>query len=205
MEINAIKDRVKVKLDELLPLGEEVAHPIDSNIQPMLDESYLQLLREAPIHLLPAEDVDETVIYDTDNSIAYVPVPTDFGYRIVKFKFSDWTNEVRKFITTDSPEYDLIRNTNLGNRKVHPVIVLTHEKPTGATSVGRYLKCFDVDTDSSKEYLYYVKKDNITNLAEELIDPLTYLCAGKILETFENPNAKAGFERYMYFIQTNMI
>lgn len=203
-----IKNRVKVKLDELTPDGETLAHPVDSYITALLSESYNQILRECPVYLLPIKSIDENLVeygidFDPIEYNAYVPRPSDF-IRVARFKFTDWENEATRSVTTQNPEYKAIQNEFLQGRKYRPAIVEVHAQLDVDTEVKRYLKCLNVRDNDNVEYLYYIANDGVTNLYDDLMDPLTWLCASKVFQSFEMfDQAKFSDQRYREFLLTN--
>lgn len=204
MKRDAIINIIKVKLDELTPFGEDMAHPVDRYINPLLDESFNQILREAPLYLLPLSDIDENEVkfgadMDPIETVAYVPRPDDF-IRFGKFKFTEWTNEVTKIFSTESPEFKKQQNSFLKGGLHDPVVIETHAKLDTDNSVKRYFKCLDVTGNDSVEYLFYAGNGDIELLSDDLVDPLTWLASGKVLQTLESPGSKFAFERYAEFI-----
>lgn len=106
-------------MDEILPPGENMSHPFDNYINSVLDESYRQVLRECPVSLLPLTEITGTVIYDSTNKLAYVPVPDDC-IRLGLFKFSDWVNPGIKSISVDHPDYKFSRNSSVAGESLIP-------------------------------------------------------------------------------------
>lgn len=203
-----IKNRIKTKLDELTPSGETLAHPVDSYIDALLGESYNQLLRECPLYLLPMKSIDENLVeygvdFDPIEYNAYVPRPSDF-IRVGRFKFSDWENEVTRSISTESPDYKIHQNTFLQGRTYRPAVIEVHALLDIDTALRRYLKCLNVRDNDNVEYLFYVANDDVTDLTDDLIDPLTWICASKVFQSFEMfDQAKFAEQRYQQFILTN--
>jgi hypothetical protein len=209
MTEDEIKNRVKVKLDELTPDGETLAHPVDNYIDALLDESYNQLLLEVPAYLLPMSSIDENLVeygvdFETSENNAYVPRPDDF-IRVGRFKFSDWENEATRSITPDNPEYKVHQNTFLQGRSYRPIIIEIHAYLDTDTELKRYLKCLNIAGNDNVEYLYYIANDDITKLTDDLIDPLTWLNASKVFQAFEMfDQAKFSEQRYREFILINL-
>lgn len=206
MTRTAIIREIMIRMDEILPPGESMSHPFDSYINSVLDESYRQILLECPVALLPLSEVTGTVIYEpTTTELAYVPVPDDF-IRVGLFKFSDWENPATKHITVDSQQYKNIQTGVIAGGVVYPVVLLTHAKKGSDTVPGRYLVCYKVSTNSSKEYLFYVKynKDTgIESLSDIVIGGLAWCCVAKLMQIFELPPMKFAEERYKQFIISN--
>jgi len=194
-----------IRMDEILPPGESISHPFENYINSVLDESYRQILNECPIGLLPLKEVAGTVIYDLTAKLAYVPTPSDF-IRIGLFKFTDWTNPAIKHITVESPEYKVIQTGVLAGGVVNPVVLLTHAIKGSDTTPQRYLVCYKVATNSSKEFLYYVyydKDTGITALSDLVVTGLTWCAAAKLMQIFEMPGLKVAEERYQQFLLLN--
>jgi hypothetical protein len=147
-----------------------------------------------------------TIIYESTRELAYVPVPTDF-IRLGLFKFTDWTNPATKYISTDNPQYREVETGILAGGVIKPLVLLKHARKGHNTGPERYLICYKVSTDQSKEYLYYVyynKDSGITELSDLAITGLSWCAAAKLMQIFELPGTKIAEERYQQFIISNL-
>lgn len=203
-----IIEKVKVRLDELTSSDETITHPVDNYLDPLLTESHNQLLREAPLYLLPMTSINEDLVefgvdmYPVEYN-AYVPRPSDF-IRVGRFKFTNWDNEATVSITPEHPDYKVHQNTFLQGRSYRPVIIEVHAMLDVDTTLKRYLKCLNVTSNENVEYLFYVGNGDITELTDDLIDPLSWLCASKYMQVAEMGDmAKFAMQRYQEWILSN--
>lgn len=197
MDRSALIRKIQIRMDELTPIGENITHPFENSINSILDESHRQLLSECPVHLLTVKDISEDVTYDLTGSIAYVKRPNKF-LRLVRFKFSDWINPATKFITQDHPEYKIIENGVIRGGKVNPVVVLIHK------DLVRCFACYQVSTDNSKQYLYYIEEGEIEDLDDKVTDALAWLTCAKLMQVFDIAGFEKAADRYKEFMISNM-
>lgn len=127
-----LKDLVAARIDELIPVGDNVGgQTAIEETYPRMDEELdlatLHILRIAPVHLLLQvaeydkkhfhDEVDDDVIGTTypdidtpisiaSNLIATVTLPDNF-FRFVRVKLSGWERPVSELISIDSPKYRL--------------------------------------------------------------------------------------------------
>lgn len=206
MERSALIQKIKIRMDELTPLGENITHPFDESFNSILDEAHRQILNEAPVHLLPMTEIDsDDVVYDTTNDVAYVKVPDNF-IRVASLKFSDWTNPATQFISQENPQYKVIEHGLIVRNVVKPMVVLLYSKQDDDTVPARYLKCYSVEKEDDVdpvEYLYCITEGDVNLLPDKTTDALAWLACAKLMQTFEMQNYKIALDRYNEFIITN--
>lgn len=177
MNRNGIINGVKVKMDEMTPDG--VSVPFEESIGPVLDDCAKELLRVAPLHILPHTNLVLTsMTYDTANFKAYIPIPTDF-IRIGRVLFPRWEKAVTVAVKIDSPEYVLQNNKYTRGGYSRPVVALVNK----GTNL---IECSKVDgsviLEKTPSEATYIKTTLPELLPDVLIDTLEWLAVSNLLQ-----------------------
>lgn len=125
---NAIINQTLAKLDEITVFDEAQQVPTVALVAKLLDEATIDMLRNAPLHLLEPTKVNTesaTLNHykDADNGWGYVGLPTDF-LRLYSFKMEVWHRPVTKAISIESPKYALQKNKITRGGLAKPVVAI---------------------------------------------------------------------------------
>ena len=200
MERQGLITKVKIKLDEYTPEG--VSLPFDTFIGPMLDESALEILDKAPLHLLTATILVVTGITYNDSK-AYIIVPSDY-VRLHEMKFPKWKRPVRVAISSNHPDFPIQENEFIRGGYARPSVIFRNSGLTSADP-GRYLECSKVMqyedgalVITTPTIATYIKTDKPENLPLRLAEALTWLCTSKILLIGgQADKAKLAYDQYI--------
>jgi len=178
VERTGLINKVKIKMDEYTPDG--VALPFEETIGPILDECAREILEKTPLPLLTPSIIPfEGVIYKSDK--AYIPVPSDY-VRLYEIKFPLWKKSIRRAISTQDDEYKIQENEYIKAGYSRPVVAIVTTSLTAGDPPGKYFECAKVLSEGAPTPIaLYVKTDKPENLNDILSDPLTWLCASKVL------------------------
>jgi hypothetical protein len=180
---------VKIKLDELVPEGEGVVYdlekepnisdPLNLYISGLLDESAKNVLQTAPKHLCPVTKSTETAIENSDGETGYVKCDTDY-LRLFSFKMDEWERPVDDPITPENPLYKIQFNSYVRGGTAKPVVAISQKYITDA--VYKVLEYFSVSSSHVIDWFLYIAETAATDLDDSLYEPLTWICAGKVLQ-----------------------
>jgi len=107
---------------------------------------------------------------------------------------SDWEREVNIPITTYDPLYKLQRNKYVRGGTAKPVAVFSFR--TIESEQKRVLEYYSVDSSHTIEWLYYIQETSAQDIQLNLVDALTWVAAGMILQITERVDlAKVAFEQ----------
>ena len=125
-----IKTRVLAKLDEIETMTGASQSPSDALIDALMDESALNMLRNAPIHLIPPTKVNVLAlnfvhVKDTANGTGYIAMPNDF-LRLYSFKMDTWERPAFDYISVSNPEYFKQKIRNLRGGVSKPVVAVNY-------------------------------------------------------------------------------
>lgn len=213
MDRNAIITRVKIKMDEYTPVNEDITHPLDSYIQPTVDQAALELLKNAPIEKLAPEDVELYVKDDSGTVTGSILTYNDSVYRIdfpttvlrlSSIKFPDWDKTVYTFYETASHKAQMqaVKATRGGLSK--PVVVVDKWSYNNSGIIVAYcythpeLKKKDGEaTFAIEPEIKVINKKKPEEMDDMLVEPLVLLTASKIFDSIQNYEAgKALYEQY---------
>jgi len=196
---------VKAKLDEIIPEGEGVQFAVDGDvnisdplnliINAILDEAAKKVLLKAPGHVLdPVKSADTAGTADaTDNKIGFIPLADNF-VRFISLKMQEWKREVRDFITPQDKAYSIQKNKYTRGGIAKPVVAMTHRSVGGVQK--RVIEYFSVDSSHNIEWLYYIQETSAQDIQTNLVDALTWVAAGIVLQITERADlAKTAFEQ----------
>lgn len=202
MNREAIKEIVRIKMDELAPEDQVASHPISKHIEQEMDEAALFILEGAPLHLLDytAIEYSGNAVFDSDGKVYYIKVPADF-LRLAHFKFADWERPVHSFVAQESNEYSLQLNPYTQAGKSKPVVAQVFAKPPGESTFGKWLMCAKVETEDLTPQLNYIKSCKPEALPDKLVEGLAWLTAGRLFQVFGmGDKAQAANQKYIEFI-----
>lgn len=207
----SIINYVKLKLDEISPEAEglqfsleedlNVSDPLNIMINALLPEATKRVLLICPIqYLMPVKSI-ATAVANTgsDTKIGYIPLPDNF-VRFVSLKMADWKRSVSEAISTIDPQYKSQANIYTRGGTAKPVVVMSHR--TIATVTARVIEYYSINTSHTIDYLYYIQETAPEDLQINLIDALTWMCAGMVLQITERSDlAKLAFEQVQLSFQ----
>jgi hypothetical protein len=196
---------VKVKLDEIIPEGEgvqfsvegdsNISDPLNIMVNSILNEAAKRVLLNAPIHVLdPVKSATAAGTQDAvDNKIGCIPLASNF-LRLVSLKMADWTREVTSAISANDKRYSLQKNKYTRGGVTKPVVVFSFR--TISSEQKRVLEYYSVDDSHNIDWLYYIQETEAEDLQSNLVDALTWMAAGMILQITERADlAKIAFEQ----------
>lgn len=134
-----IKTRVLAKLDEIETMTGASQSPSDELIEALMDESVLNMLRNAPIHLIPPTKVNVSAVSfvhvkDTANGTGYIVLPNDF-LRLYSFKMDTWERPAFDYISVSNPKYFKQKIRNLRGGVSKPVVVVNYSDTGTGTEI----------------------------------------------------------------------
>lgn len=202
---------VKAKLDEIIPEGEgvqfsvegdvNISDPLNLLINAILDEATKRTLLDAPSHVLdPVKSATATGTEDaSDDKIGYIPLAANF-LRFVSLKMADWKREVTQPITTHDKRYRAQRNKYTRGKTAKPVAVFSFR--TIEAEHKRVIEYYSVDSSHAIDWFYYIQETSAQNLQSNLVDAMTWVAAGMILQITERTDlAKIAFEQEILSFQ----
>lgn len=184
MDRVALVNKVKTKIDEIstsdtplqaITMADE--KPIDTIIESLLDESALEILLKAPFHRLDITSATPTITQDeTDTTTGKITAPEDF-LRLVSFRMDDWERSVTELS---------IKGDAISRRQSNKYIRGGQSRPVGVLSKSD--KGIEIEYYSTKstthalsEFLY-IKKTSAENITDtQMIEAMTWICAGRAL------------------------
>ena len=197
----------KVKLDEIIPNVEglqftvegsvNISDPLNIMCNALLDEAAKRVLMNCPAHYLDPVKSDVTTGTEDadDDKIGTIPLPSNF-LRFISLKMADWKRPVTasQIIGQAHPIYNLQANKYTRGGTVKPVAVLAHREVGG--SQVRVIEYYSVNNSHAIDYLYYIQETVAENVQSNLIDALTWVIAGMVLQITERVDlAKVAFEQ----------
>lgn len=184
MDRVALVNKVKTKIDEIstsdtplqaITMADE--KPIDTIIESLLDESALEILLKAPFHRLDIASATPTITQDkTDTTTGKITAPEDF-LRLVSFRMDDWERSVTELS---------IKGDAISRRQSNKYIRGGQSRPVGVLSKsdkGIEIEYYSTKSTSHKlsEFLY-IKKTSAENITDtQMIEAMTWICAGRAL------------------------
>lgn len=189
MERLELVNIVRKKIDEVAaadtPLQEVTIadeSATDNIIESLLDESAIEILLKAPFHRLDITSATPSLMPDsTDKATGYIQAPDDF-LRLVSFRMSDWQRPVTELAVKGDAISMRQYNKHIRGKTAKPVGVLAKN------DTGIIIEYFSTNKSphSLSEFLY-IKKDTAENINNtQMIDALTWICAGKVLSILGN-------------------
>ena len=196
---------VKAKLDEIVPEGEgvqfavegdvNISDPLNLLINAILDEAAKRVLLNAPLHVLdPVKSATTSGTADpADSKIGYIQLADNF-VRLVSLKMAEWKREVTNAIDASDKRYRVQRNKYTRGGLCKPVAVFSFRTIESVNK--RVLEYYSVDSSHTIEWLYYIQETSAQNIQSNLVDALTWVAAGMILQITERVDlAKVAFEQ----------
>ncbi len=125
-----IIEKVLARLDEITVFDSHQQVPTVALVDKLLDDSTLNLLRSAPMHLLdpvkinPASSTINHVIVQ-GQGWGYIGMPPNF-IRLYALKMIPWKRGVTEAISVDNPKYKLQSNPFTRGGLAKPVVVVKH-------------------------------------------------------------------------------
>lgn len=191
MERLELVNIVRKKIDEVaaadtplqkVTIADESA--TDNIIESLLNESAIEILLKAPFHRLDitSATLSLSLVPDSiDTTTGYIQAPDDF-LRLVSFRMSDWQRPVTELAVKGDAISMRQYNKHIRGKTAKPVGVLAKN------DTGIIIEYFSTKKSphSLSEFLY-IKKDAAENINNtQMIDALTWICAGKVLSILGN-------------------
>lgn len=178
-----IIQRVLIKLDEISDL-EESYDSLQSLADNLLDESANDLLMLLPFHWLPLIALQpEQSDFITNGQTGYIKLPENF-LRLGKLKMTQWEKPVFYAYPEGHPVAEKQSYPNLRGGTAKPVAVISK------SATGKRLYYYSVIDVHNNEDSSYVKVHEGDQMPDYLIDPLTWMCAAKVLQTMGEPKTQ---------------
>lgn len=173
---------VKSKIDEisssdelLVPVGIEDNKPYDTIIETLLDESAIEVLLKAPFYRLTISNSTSLEIVKKDSNTGIIILPTDF-LRLLSFRMTEWERSVTQPAIKGDDISNMQSNKFIRGGQAKPIGVLTR------TDKGLALEYYSVKVDHTLAEFFYVKKQKAEDIEDiQMIDAMTWICAGKVL------------------------
>lgn len=144
-----IINQVLAKLDEITVFDDAQQVPTVAMVDKLLDEATIDMLRNAPMHmLLPTKVNTESSTlnhYQNTDGWGYIGLPTDF-LRLYSFKMTVWKRPVTQAISIQSPKYKLQKNPYTRGGIAKPVVAVNH-----LTEVNAGINFSDPDVEITSE------------------------------------------------------
>lgn len=122
-----IINQTLAKLDEITVFDDAQQVPTVALVNKLLDEAAIDMLRNAPLHLLLATKVNTESAtlnhHQNEDGWGYIGLPSDF-LRLYSFKMTAWHRPVTKAISIQSPKYDLQKNKITRGGIAKPVVAI---------------------------------------------------------------------------------
>ena len=192
---------VKLKLDDLIPEAtnfslddnDDALEPLNIFVNSFLDESAKRVLLSAPLHVLDPVKSDEGPVYEDGELTGYIPLASNF-LRFVSLKMADWKREITDPITTSDKRYKLQQNKYTRGGVAKPVAVFSFRTIESAQT--RVVEYYSIKTSHNVDWLYYIQETEAENIPDNLMDALTWYCAGLVLQVTERVDLdKVAFEQ----------
>jgi len=206
MKRSEIISKVKVRMDELTPFDEgliitdpnsNLIKPIDAYIDEMLDECVVDVFKAFPLYMLDVFPMDGT--RTNHDGVIHVELPDDFC-RIAMVLFDAWKRPVHYALTSEHPNYIKQFNPYTRGGVTKPVVLIQNDD-TGIP----HIECYSVPSGSTDGVVSYVPRVKAEELErEELIDPLTWLCASKVLAIMGSKEAEIAMAHYLEILKKSL-
>lgn len=201
MDRKYIVHKVMVKLNEVNPtLGDELLSSENINIKPLdiiindiLDEATFELIKIAPIYLLPLKKFytnNGANVTITSDNIAIIQLPNNyvrFGY----IKFPCWERSVFEALPDTSVEYIKQQNKYIRAGFVKPMVFIRGTD-------NKILECYTVANDQDNKTnvdFRYVEKILPEVIPDELIPLLVNITAKKVFLSLLKFDFSVGLEK----------
>lgn len=190
---------VKIRIDEMMPEGEgaqfdldgitNVTDPLDLAINALIDEAATTMLLRANIDKINGTLLDASLVTsDPDDGTGYILLPTDY-LRFQSFKLTLWEREVtwQHFFPTTDERYKKQSISFLRGGKAKPVCVLMSARVDGVYK--KIIKYFSLDVGDTHELekFVYVPVTLAEDIQTDLIEPMLWICASKVLQIMGYP------------------
>lgn len=189
MERLELVNMVRRKIDEVaaadtplqaVTIADE--NSMDTIIESLLDESAREILLKAPIYRLKVTSATPSAQKNSsDSTTGYIQVPEDF-LRLVSMRMSDWQRPVVQLALQGDAVAMRQSNRHIRGGVAKPVGVLAKNEK------GIVVEYYSTNAaeHSVSEFLY-IKSDTAENIKDaQMIDALTWICAGKTLSVMGN-------------------
>jgi hypothetical protein len=192
----------KIKIDELVPeselsivtSGNAFLSSINDTIDSLINESAIEILKIAPLYLVPHTLATGTVTVVDD--VGTMPLPDDF-LRFGYAKFGVWARTVFNAILAGSKDWMIQQNVWSRGGYKKPVVAI-NKKPTGYELEFYTIK----DTDKGTKEVVYIAApttgETITEENDTFPVSMQWLLASKTLEIFgQKDKAKSAYEQFI--------
>lgn len=195
---NIIK-QILLRIDEISPFKD--ADIIDNNlIDGLLNETAEDVLMKLPLHLLPSTTVN-SISEITDSILTKFQLPTDF-LRLIKLRLSSWIKPVNELLPEEHPKFQLQYNNKYLRGTVNRPIAFI----VNASTSNKEAYCFGKGVVNTVSQFYYCKKTLPESMPDNILEPMFYMGAFKVLVAMEKPEvAKVAITQFENFVKRNTI
>ena len=220
MSRDDIITKVREKLDEVTPFENAIVDDVDL-IDKVLDEAAIKLLMVAPLHTIRGYKMSTSGYTENmdndDKGIGCLPLPSDF-LRLHGIKVSVWQRVVTRAYDDTSHMANLQKSIVTRGGYAKPVCILSYTESSTSDSVfglgdnnagfyyERVLYLYSVPDNATFDVCSYVPRLLPEQLQSNLIDSLSWQCAGDVLTITGNPDQAAiCFQHIQKFIKDNTL
>lgn len=196
---NIIK-QILLRIDEISPFQD--ADIIDNNlIDGLLNETAEDVLMKLPLHLLPTSTPGSWQV-QIDDYLMIITLPSDF-LRLIKLKLSGWNKPVNELLPEEHPKFQLQYNNKYLRGTVNRPIAFIVNSTTNAS---KQIFAFGKGTTNAVSQFYYCKKLVAELIPDNILEPMFYMGAFKVLVAMEKPEvAKVAMTQFENFVKRNTI
>lgn len=195
---NIIK-QILLRIDEISPFQD--ADIIDNNlIDGLLNETAEDVLMKLPLHLLPTTTVPYMSVV-TEAILTKFQLPTNF-LRLIKLRLASWIKPVNELLPEEHPKFQLQYNNKYLRGTVNRPIAFI----VNASTSDKQVYCFGKGATNTISELYYCKKTDPDQMPDNILEPMFYIGAFKVLVAMEKPEvAKVAMTQFENFVKRNTI
>ncbi len=199
--VDDLVKQVKVNMEELTDRQASqvvltVGVNVESYIREKLPDALLAVWSKVPSSLLPCVDCAadlEPIVREDGSGLLFLP---DNMWRMVELRMAGWKRPVTRFLTENSPEYELQHNPYTRGGCSTPVCVLL-------TLEGRkcleYYALPETSVEPRVESALYVPYPEVKmsgyEMPAELVPVVCYTCAAMVYEILGQPDSAAAMLR----------
>jgi len=198
MDRQAIKERVRIWLDEYTPTDQGISIPIDAYIDPMLTESVTEILTKAPIERLDPQSITPESV-SLQDGVVTVTAKKDSMARPVSVKIVDWIRSVTSFAPIGSPIENMQHNMFVRGTIHRPVATIEDKN---SRIIIRCYSTAQPTVNNDDIDLNGIKMISAEDFREDLLRSLIILTAAKVALASEQPDVySALYQQYQISMQ----
>ena len=202
MKRSEIINKVKVRMDELTPFDEgllvtdpksTLVKPIEAYIDALLDECVVDVFKAFPLYMLDVFSIEG--VRENKDGVVHIELPEDFC-RLAMIQFDSWKRPVQNAITSEHPNYTNQFNPYTRGGVVKPIVLIQVDE-TGVP----HLECYTVPSGILGAFSYVPKLAAHSLERDDLIDPMTWLCASKVLAIMGAKESEIAMAHYLEILK----